>query len=369
MASLLCSLRAGLPGSVIVRQALRFQSYATVHAVTRDTTASAVTEQDGSYQDALVAGSGGIREKKTFQLKKYKPVSPGIRWLRRPVNDHLHKGRAFLPLTIAKRGQGGRNSGGQVTVRHQGGGHKRRLRTIDFKRTTPGVQVVERIEHDPGRSGHIALVSGPDGTKSYILACDGLRAGDRVESYLAGIPDALIKDMGGSIDPGMLAARTVQRGNCLPLHMIPVGTIVHAISIRKDGPAKFARSAGTYAQIITAPKKGYAVVKMQSGELRKIPADASATIGIVSNTDHHHRKLGKAGRSRWLGIRPTVRGVAMNAYEHPHGGGHGGGRGNKPTSSIWGWKTKGYKTRRSVHNQNRFLVKGRPRGKEKNMRS
>lgn len=340
-------------------------TYATVQPVTQQMVNNPATLQD----ETSAVRSAFTRERKTFQLKKYKPISPGIRWLRRPVHDHLYKGRAFMPLTVAKRGKGGRNSGGQVTVRHQGGGHKRRLRTVDFKRVDGGIHTVERIEYDPGRSGHIALVTNAAGVKSYILACEGLRAGDQVESYLSGIPETLISEMGGDIDPGMLAARTVQRGNCLPIRMIPVGTVVHAISTRKNGPAKFARSAGTYAQIITAPKNGYAVVKMQSGELRRIPADAAATIGIVSNPDHHHRKLGKAGRSRWLGIRPTVRGVAMNAYEHPHGGGHGGGRGNKPTRSIWGWKTKGYKTRRSVHNQNPFLVKGRPRGKEKNLRS
>lgn len=341
--------------------------YATVQSV-EEVIQSPVKASSGSQDDSASTSTGFVRSREAFQLRKYKPQSPGLRWLRRPVNNHLYKGRAFLPLTIPRRGKGGRNSGGQVTVRHQGGGHKRRLRTVDFKRIEGGIQTVDRIEYDPGRSGHIALVTDSKGVKSYILACDGLRAGDRVESYLSGLPEALISSMGGDIDPGMLAAKTVQKGNCLPLHMIPVGTIVHAVSIRKNGPAKFARSAGTYAQVITSPKKGYAVVKMQSGELRRIPSDASATIGIVSNVDHHHAKLGKAGRSRWLGIRPTVRGVAMNAYEHPHGGGHSGGRGNKPTRSIWGWKTKGYKTRRSIHNQNRFLVKGRPRGKEKNMR-
>lgn len=319
--------------------------------------------------DLITENAASRTSKTTFAMKKYKPHSPGLRWLQRPVNDHLYKGRAFLPLTSAKRKKGGRNFSGQVTVRHQGGGHKQRLRLIDFKRTAPGLHRVERIEYDPGRSGHIALLVDDAGTKSYILACDGLRAGDTVESYVSGVPDSLIASMGGDLDPGMLAARTIQRGNCLPLHMIPVGTLVHAISTAQFERAKFCRSAGTYAQVISSPKTGYAVIKLQSGELRQVPAKASATIGVVSNVNHHHRTLGKAGRSRWLGIRPTVRGVAMNAYEHPHGGGHGGGRGNKPTQSIWGWKTKGYKTRRSVHNQNKFLVKGRPRGKDKQARS
>ncbi|ORY78197.1 translation protein SH3-like domain-containing protein [Protomyces lactucae-debilis] len=319
--------------------------------------------------EAITENAASRTSKTVFAMKKYKPHSPGLRWLQRPVNDHLHKGRPFLPLTSAKRKQGGRNFTGQVTVRHQGGGHKRRLRDVDFKRTAPGLHRVERIEYDPGRSGHLALLTDAKGTKSYILACDGLRAGDTVESYVAGVPQSLITSMGGDLDPGMLAARTIQRGNCLPLHMIPVGTLIHAIGTAWQERAKFCRSAGTYAQVIASPKTGYAVVKLQSGELRRIPANASATVGVVSNVNHHHRTLGKAGRSRWLGIRPTVRGVAMNAYEHPHGGGHGGGRGNKPTQSIWGWKTKGYKTRRSVHNQNKFLVKGRPRGKDKQARS
>ena len=311
----------------------------------------------------------GATSRRAFEIRKYKPISPGIRWLRRPVVDHLWKGRVHLPLTVAKRRTGGRNNTGQITVRHQGGGHKRRLRIVDFRRLQAGQQKVLRIEYDPGRSAHIALLEDAAGVKSYILACEGLREGHVVESFLAGIPASLMEQMGGQVDPGMLAAKTVQRGNCLPMNMVPVGTIVHAVSLRRDGPAKLCRAAGSHAQVITAPKAGYAVVKLQSGELRKVPAAASCTIGIASNADHHHRKLGKAGRSRWLGIRPTVRGVAMNAYEHPHGGGHGGGRGNKPTQSIWGWKTKGYKTRRSVHNQNRFLVKGRPRGKDKNKRA
>ncbi|BFZ58449.1 mitochondrial 54S ribosomal protein rml2 [Savitreella phatthalungensis] len=307
-----------------------------------------------------------LTKRRGLQLKKYRPVSPGIRWLRRPINDHLWKGRAFLPLTVAKRGKGGRNNTGQITVRHRGGGHKRRLRLVDFRRLEGGPRKVERIEYDPGRSAHIALiVDEVTGRKSYILACDGLREGDVVESFLGGIPKAMVESMGGEVDPGMLAARTIRRGNCLPLHMAPVGTVVFGISLLKNGAAKLCRAAGTHAQIVSSPATGYAVVKLQSGELRKVPANASCTVGVVSNVDHHHRRLGKAGRKRWLGIRPTVRGVAMNAYEHPHGGGHGGGRGNKPTSSIWGWKTKGYKTRRSKHNQNKLLVRGRPRGKDK----
>ncbi len=304
-----------LPQKTVLRHSLVPLSTSLQYFTRLATTTTATTLEESpvitSIPNEQVTEASPIREKKTFQMRSYKPLSPGLRWLRRPIHDHLWKGRAYLPLTVAKRGQGGRNSTGRVTVRHQGGGHKRRIRVVDFKRVAGGPHTVERIEYDPGRSGHVALLCDFEGVKSYILASDGLRQGDVVESYLSGIPDALIQEMGGEIDPGMLSAKTVQRGNCLPLSMIPTGTIIHAISTSRGGPAKFCRSAGTYGQVITSPKHGYAVVKLQSGELRKIPTDASATIGIVSNSDHHHTKLGKAGRSRWLGIRPTVRGVAM----------------------------------------------------------
>lgn len=272
--------------------------------------------------------------------KTYKPRTPGVRHLVRTINDHLWKGKPFKPLTVAKKGhgKGGRNHTGRVTVRHHGGGHKRRIRTVDFFRSEPGAHRVERIELDPGRSGHIALLTNEaTGTKSYILAADGLRAGDVVQSYRTGIPVDLVANMGGIVDPGMLAAKTAWRGNCLPLHMIPIGTLIYAVGSSARGPAVFCRSAGTYATVIARDEKSDCVVlRLQSGEVRKVKKDACATIGIVSNPTWQHRQLGKAGRSRWLNIRPTVRGVAMNASDHPHGGGRGKSKGNRHPVSPWG---------------------------------
>lgn len=210
-------------------------------------------------------------------------------------------------------------------VRHRGGGAKRRIRTVDFERWTPGPHLVERIEYDPGRSAHIALLSEQaTGRKSYIVAADGMRAGDVVQSYRAGIPQELLDSMGGVIDPGILAARTAWRGNCLPMHMVPIGTQVYNVGSRPRGPAVFCRSAGTYATIVSKDEETrddgtkvttgkYVSVRLQSGEVRKVSKDACATVGVASNILHHYRQLGKAGRSRWLNIRPTVRGVAMNA--------------------------------------------------------
>jgi ribosomal protein L2 len=227
-------------------------------------------------------------------------------------------------LTFAKKGhgKGGRNNSGRVTIRHRGGGHKRRIRTVDFMRMTPGPHTVERIEHDPGRSAHIALLNEEaTGRKSYIVACEGMRAGDVVQSYRAGIPKDLLDSMGGVVDPGVLAARTAWRGNCLPLHMIPIGTLVYNIGSTRGKGAIFCRSAGTYGVVVSKEDeigKGakYVNVRLQSGEVRKVARDACATVGIASNPNYQHRQLGKAGRSRWLNIRPTVRGLAMNAGKH-----------------------------------------------------
>lgn len=262
----------------------------------------------------------------SVMLRTYKPRTPGVRHLRRPINDHLWKGRPFLPLTIPKKGQGkgGRNVYGRITVRHRGGGAKRRIRTVDFIRWRPGPHLVERIEYDPGRSAHIALVTEQaTGRKSYIIASDGLRAGDIVHSYRAGIPQDLLDSMGGVIDPGILAAKTAFRGNCLPMHMIPVGTTVFCVGSAAKRGAVFCRSAGTSATVVNKNEETkddgtkimtgkYVEVRLQSGEVRRVSKDACATIGVSSNVHHHYRQLGKAGRSRWLGIRPTVRGVAMN---------------------------------------------------------
>lgn len=261
----------------------------------------------------------------TFMMRTYKPRTPGVRHLKRPINDHLWKGRPFLPLTFAKKGhgKGGRNNSGRVTIRHRGGGHKRRIRTVDFLRMAPGKHTVERIEHDPGRSAHIALLNEEaTGRKSYIVAAEGMRAGDTVQSYRAGIPRDLLESMGGVVDPGVLAAKTAWRGNCLPLHMIPIGTIIYNVGSTKGKGAVFCRSAGTYATVVskddetTQGGNKYVNVRLQSGEIRKVSKDACATIGVASNPHYQHRQLGKAGRSRWLNIRPTVRGLAMNAGKH-----------------------------------------------------
>lgn len=243
-----------------------------------------------------------------------------MRWLRRPINDHLWKGKPLAKLTFAKVGQGkgGRNNSGQVTVRHRGGGHRRRIRTVDFKRMEPGKHIVDRIEYDPNRSAHLALVTNEKtGEKSYIIAADGMRAGDAVQSYRSGIPADLLKSMGGVMDPGMLAAKTAFRGNCLPIQMVPLGTQVFNVGSTKGKGAVFCRSAGTFAVVIAKDEVGKKVrdvtVRLQSGEIRKVDPQACATIGVASNPHFHFRILGKAGRSRWLNIRPTVRGLAMNA--------------------------------------------------------
>ena len=305
-------------------------------------------------------------------LRRYKPRTPGIRHLVRPINDHLWKGRPWFALTYPKKGQsrGGRNNSGRITVRHRGAGHKRRIRTLDFHRTTPGEHYVERIEHDPGRTAHIALVTNKATMqKSYILAAEGMREGDVVQSYRSGIPDDLLASMGGTIDQGVLASKTAWRGNCLPLGMIPIGTSVFNIAIDKNGPAKYCRSAGTHGIIVgkgedtvqkelikTIEEGGeldlsslseeqmrkfekaakFVTVRLSSGEVRLIDKEAVATIGVASNVNYQYTSLGKAGRKRWLGWRPTVRGLAMNANEHPHGGGRGKSKGNVHPVSPWG---------------------------------
>ncbi|CCJ30389.1 unnamed protein product, partial [Pneumocystis jirovecii] len=263
--------------------------------------------------------SKDTRGKRAPSIKKYRPTTPGRRWLRRPLNDHLWKGGPIRFLTVAKRQHGGRNNHGRITVRHIGGGHKQRIRVVDFVRKTPGPHLVVRIEYDPGRSGHIALIKNLKTEKlSYILAADGLRAGDTVESYRTG-PNSP-EECSGKIDSGIFAAKAIQRGNCLPLSMIPVGTIIFALTTSKYGPAKFCRSAGTYAQLLSTGDKGYAIVKLQSGELRKIHVNSAATIGVASNVD-------------W------------NPCDHPHGGGRGKSKGNRQPCSPWGKLAKGKKTR------------------------
>ncbi|OJA09391.1 hypothetical protein AZE42_06824 [Rhizopogon vesiculosus] len=302
----------------------------------------------------------------TNVFKTYKPVSPGIRHLRRPINDHIYEGRPVRLLTASLRKHGGRNSHGRITVRFRGGGHKRRVRLIDFVRTEPGEYDVIRIEYDPGRSAHIALVKARDPkaegkTKwKYILATEGMRPGDVVQSFRMGIPD----------DTSVLRTRTIRPGNVLPIRSIPTGTVIHCVSLSPNGKALLVRSAGSFAQVVHHEESGrYSHVRLQSGEIRKVLQDCCATIGRVSNLNWKGRKIGKAGRNRWLGWRPRVRGVAMNAKDHPHGGGRGKSKSNKHPVSVWGWATKGKRTRKpgpkGPKNSNKMVIRERPRGKEK----
>lgn len=344
-------------------------------SIARSYSAAAHSNAENASPDDAPRFGAPPSEIQAVKMRTYKPRTPGLRHLRRPINDHLWKGRPYLPLTIPKKGhgKGGRNNSGRITVRHRGGGHKRRIRTVDFKRWAPGPHTVERIEYDPGRSAHIALLTEQaTGKKSYIVAAEGMRAGDVVQSYRAGIPEDLLESMGGFIDPGILAAKTAWRGNCLPLHMIPVGTVVYNVGSRMDGGAVFCRSAGTYATIISKEEETRedgtkvmagknVIVRLQSGEIRKVSKDACATIGVASNIMHHYRQLGKAGRSRWLNIRPTVRGVAMNANDHPHGGGRGKSKGNRNPVSPWGQPAKGGFKTRPKRNINKWVVTPRVR--------
>ncbi|KAF2189652.1 ribosomal protein L2 [Zopfia rhizophila CBS 207.26] len=326
--------------------------------------------------DGAVFQNQGPRKDEFIPLRTYKPRTPGLRHLKRPVNDHLWKGRPYLKLTIPKKGQhlGGRNNSGKVTVRHRGGGHKRRIRIVDYMRFTPGKHVVDRIEYDPNRSAHLALITRVEtGEKSYIVAADGMREGDQIESYRSGIPKELLDSMGGVMDPGMLAAKTASRGNCLPIRMVPLGTQVYNVGSKSTWGGVFCRSAGTYAIVMNREEvetaKGLKIVsiivRLQSGEMRKVSPDACCTIGVASNPQSHFTSLGKAGRARWLGKRPEVRGVAMNAADHPHGGGRGKSKGNVHPVSPWGTPAKGgYKTRHK-RNKHTFLVQDRPRNQGK----
>ena len=259
-------------------------------------------------------------------IVKCKPTSPGRRHLVKVVNNDLHKGKPYAPLLESKSKSGGRNNGGRITVRHIGGGHKQHYRLVDFKRNKDGIPAkVERLEYDPNRSANIALVLYADGERRYILAPKGLVAGDMIQSG----EDAPIK-----------------AGNCLPMRNIPVGTTVHAVEMKPAKGAQIARSAGAYSQII-ARDGAYVTLRLRSGEMRKIPAECRATIGEVGNAEHMLRQLGKAGATRWRGVRPTVRGVVMNPVDHPHGGGEGKTSGGRHPVSPWGVPTKGYKTRKN----------------------
>ena len=270
-------------------------------------------------------------------IVKCKPTSPGRRHVVKIVTPELHKGKPFAGLLEEKRTTGGRNNNGRITTRHIGGGHKRRYRLIDFYRDKFDVgATVLTVEYDPNRTARIALIEYTDGEKSYILAPAGLKVGQKVISSASAAPEL---------------------GNTLPLSSIPVGTIVHAIELRPHGGAELARSAGTYAQLLARDSK-YATLKLPSGEMRMVLANCLATIGSVSNADHMNTNLGKAGRNRWLGRRPRVRGVVMNPVDHPMGGGEGRSSGGHPRSRK-GLPAKGYRTRSKVNPSNKYIVERR----------
>ena len=256
---------------------------------------------------------------------KMKPTSPGQRAVVKISRDHLHKGEPYAPLLEKKFQKAGRNNNGHITVRHKGGGHKHHYRVVDFVRNKDGIPAkVERIEYDPNRSAHIALLLYKDGERRYIIAPRGLAVGDMLQSG----QDAPIK-----------------AGNVLPLRNIPIGSTICCVELRPGKGAQLARSAGAAVQLV-AREGEYATLRLRSGEIRKVHSECRAAIGEVSNSEHNLREYGKAGAKRHKGIRPTVRGLAMNPVDHPHGGGEGkSGQGNPHPVSPWGWKTKGKKTR------------------------
>ncbi len=273
-------------------------------------------------------------------LIKRKPTSAGRRFVVSVVNPDLHKGQPYAPLLEKKSKSGGRNNNGRITTRHVGGGHKQHYRVIDFKRNKDGIPAkVERLEYDPNRSANIALVCYADGERRYIIAPKGLSAGDVVES--------------GERAP-------IKLGNTLPLRNVPVGSVIHCIELKPGKGAQIARSAGTSVQLI-AREGRHVTLRLRSGEMRKVLAECRATLGQVSNPEHNLRSLGKAGASRWRGVRPTVRGVAMNPVDHPHGGGEGRTSGGRHPISPWGTPTKGYKTRKNKRTDNMIV---RRRGKK-----
>jgi large subunit ribosomal protein L2 len=267
-------------------------------------------------------------------VRKLRPTTPGQRYRMAPVFDDVTSTTPEKSLLRPQKRSGGRNSGGKMTMRYMGGGHKKRLREIDFKRNKYGVPaVVKTIEYDPNRSARIALLYYKDGAKSYILAPEGLKVGMEIVS-------------GEDVTPDL--------GNCLPLSKIPLGTIVHNIELRPGSGAAIARSAGSYAQLLAREGK-YATIKTPSGEMRMVLAKCYATVGSVGNSDHMNVRLGKAGRNRWLGRRPRVRGVVMNPVDHPMGGGEGRASGGHPRSRK-GLFAKGYKTRNKKKYSNKLII-------------
>ncbi|MEW6133634.1 MAG: 50S ribosomal protein L2 [Pseudomonadota bacterium] len=259
-------------------------------------------------------------------LVKVKPTSAGRRAVVKVVNKDLHKGKPVAALVEKKNRTAGRNNNGHITTRHMGGGHKKHYRVVDFRRNKDGIPAkVERLEYDPNRSAHLALLCYADGERRYIIAPRGISAGAQL--------------MNGAEAP-------IKAGNCLPLRNIPVGTTIHCIEMQPGKGAQMARSAGASVQLL-AREGSYAQLRLRSGEIRKVHVDCRATIGEVGNEEHSLRSIGKAGANRWRGIRPTVRGVAMNPIDHPHGGGEGKTAAGRDPVSPWGTPTKGYRTRKN----------------------
>ena len=259
-------------------------------------------------------------------LVKVKPTSPGRRALVKVVNPDLHKGKPYAPLLESQSKRAGRNHKGHITMRHQGGGHKQQYRIVDFKRAKDGISAkVERLEYDPNRSANLALLCYTDGERRYIIAPKGVAVGTLL--------------MSGAEAP-------IKPGNTLPLRNIPVGTTVHCVEMLPGKGAQIARAAGTSVQLL-AREGSYAQLRLRSGEVRKVHIECRATIGEVGNEEHSLESVGKAGRMRWRGVRPTVRGVAMNPVDHPHGGGEGKTAAGRHPVSPWGTLTKGYRTRKN----------------------
>jgi large subunit ribosomal protein L2 len=272
-------------------------------------------------------------------LMKVKPTSPGRRAVVKVVTPELHKGRPIARLTQKKSKRAGRNNLGQITTRHQGGGHRQHYRIVDFRRDKDGIAAkVERLEYDPNRSAHLALLCYADGERRYVIAAKGLTTGTQL--------------MSGQDAP-------IKVGNTLPLRNVPVGTTIHCVEMQPGKGAQIARAAGTSVQLL-AREGNYAQLRLRSGEIRRVHVDCRATIGEVGNEENNLRSIGKAGAQRWRGIRPTVRGVAMNPIDHPHGGGEGRTGTKRDPVSPWGQYAKGYKTRKNKRTQS-MIVRSRHR--------
>ncbi|MBX3707991.1 MAG: 50S ribosomal protein L2 [Pseudomonadales bacterium] len=270
---------------------------------------------------------------------KAKPTSAGRRFVIKVVSPELHKGAPHRALVEPQNRTGGRNNAGRITTRHRGGGHKQHYRLVDFKRDKDGIPaVVERLEYDPNRTAHIALLKYKDGERRYIIAPRGVAAGDTL--------------MSGVASP-------IRAGNALPLRSIPLGSMVHCVELKPGRGAQLARSAGAAAQLV-AREGSYATLRLRSGEMRRVLTECKATLGEVGNAEHNLRSLGKAGAKRWRGVRPTVRGVAMNPVDHPHGGGEGKTSGGRHPVTPWGVPTKGYKTRKNKRTS-KLIVRRRGR--------